>query len=259
MLCTVTSGCSEPKSLVPLESQFRPADSAALALAGSRKGLEKRLGGWPGPACERGTCPMLPAPGRCLRVVGSPGLWFVTLKGGLSGSPPQHFYSQVLDAPRTAFSSKHIIRRRPWASPCLFLLFLMSPSWLNCVPHQNHVSVTALAARARGCDCVWREGLKGGDEGTRSRDRPSPSVAGDLYQNRQGHRHMEGWVCGPGTVLSLGSVTGSLCPLRPGPLGWGGHPLAAPAARAALAPGPSRQNTSPSGCSLGRLIQGSAS
>lgn len=115
--------------------------------------------------------------------------------------PSQHFYSQVLDAPRTVFSSKHIIRRRPWASPCLFLLFLMSLSWLNCVPHQNHVSVTALAARARGCDCVWREGLKGGDEGTRSRDRPSPSVAGDLYQNRQGHRHMEGWVCGPGTIL----------------------------------------------------------
>lgn len=149
-------------------------------------------------------------------------------KGDCLVPPPQHFYSQVLDARRTAFSSKHIIRRRPWASPCLFLLFLMSLSWLNCVPHQNHVSVTALAARARGCDCVWREGLKGGDEGTRSRDRSSPSVAGDLYQNRQGHRHMEGWVCGPGTVLSLGSVTGSLCPLRPGPLGWGGTRLLPP-------------------------------
>lgn len=104
----------------------------------------------------------------------------------------------------------------------------MSLSWPNRVPHQNRVSVTALTARTRGCDCGWREGLEGGIEGRRPRGRPSPSVAGDRRQNRRGRRRagVGLWRFGPGPgsrprhsprTGQRGRAVWALCGRCPGP------------------------------------------
>lgn len=108
----------------------------------------------------------------------------------------------------------------------------MSLSWPNRVPHQNRVSVTALTARTRGCDCGWREGLEGGIEGRRPRGRPSPSVAGDRRQNRRGRRRagvgLWRFVPGPGSrprhspqhsprTGQRGRAVWALCGRCPGP------------------------------------------